>query len=507
MECPLIELRKVSKFFPGVIALNKADLKLYSGEVHGLMGENGAGKSTLIKLLTGAYKPDEGEMLLDGQPLKVNGPKDAMNMGLTAIYQELNVIPKLTVWENIFLGRELRNKKGLLDIPQMKERAKELLQQLRQNIDVDEKVENLGMGHQQMVEICKALVLESRLIIMDEPTSSLSAGETEELLRTARELRDRGMAIVLISHHMDEIFRICDRLTVLRDGCVIQSMLAKDTNTENLIKLMVGRDINQQFPKIVAAKKEELLRIEDFTSEDGSFKDISFSVCGGEVLGFAGLVGAGRTEVMRAIFGADARKTGKVYVKGKEADIRSPKAAISYGIAFLTEDRKGEGLVLSNTVGFNINLSTFEKSKRGLLLNNALLRNKAKNDITQLRIKTPSINTTVRGLSGGNQQKVVIAKWLETNADIFIMDEPTRGLDVGAKLEVYNIINNLVSEGKAVIMVSSELPEVMGMSDRIIVMHEGYMAGEFKRDEVEREAIMMAASGGEQNDRYSNDNG
>lgn len=507
MECPLIELRKVSKFFPGVIALNKADLKLYSGEVHGLMGENGAGKSTLIKLLTGAYKPDEGEMLLDGQPLKVNGPKDAMNMGLTAIYQELNVIPKLTVWENIFLGRELRNKKGLLDIPQMKERAKELLQQLRQNIDVDEKVENLGMGHQQMVEICKALVLESRLIIMDEPTSSLSAGETEELLRTARELRDRGMAIVFISHHMDEIFRICDRLTVLRDGCVIQSMLAKDTNTENLIKLMVGRDINQQFPKIVAAKKEELLRIEDFTSEDGSFKDISFSVCGGEVLGFAGLVGAGRTEVMRAIFGADARKTGKVYVKGKEADIRSPKAAISYGIAFLTEDRKGEGLMLSNTVGFNINLSTFEKSKRGLLLNNALLRNKAKNDITQLRIKTPSINTTVRGLSGGNQQKVVIAKWLETNADIFIMDEPTRGLDVGAKLEVYNIINNLVSEGKAVIMVSSELPEVMGMSDRIIVMHEGYMAGEFKRDEVEREAIMMAASGGEQNDRYSNDNG
>ena len=507
MECPLIELRKVSKFFPGVIALNKADLKLYSGEVHGLMGENGAGKSTLIKLLTGAYKPDEGEMLLDGQPLKVNGPKDAMNMGLTAIYQELNVIPKLTVWENIFLGRELRNKKGLLDIPQMKERAKELLQQLRQNIDVDEKVENLGMGHQQMVEICKALVLESRLIIMDEPTSSLSAGETEELLRTARELRDRGMAIVFISHHMDEIFRICDRLTVLRDGCVIQSMLAKDTNTENLIKLMVGRDINQQFPKIVAAKKEELLRIEDFTSEDGSFKDISFSVCGGEVLGFAGLVGAGRTEVMRAIFGADARKTGKVYVKGKEADIRSPKAAISYGIAFLTEDRKGEGLVLSNTVGFNINLSTFEKSKRGLLLNNALLRNKAKNDITQLRIKTPSINTTVRGLSGGNQQKVVIAKWLETNADIFIMDEPTRGLDVGAKLEVYKIINNLVSEGKAVIMVSSELPEVMGMSDRIIVMHEGYMAGEFKRDEVEREAIMMAASGGEQNDRYSNDNG
>ena len=507
MECPLIELRKVSKFFPGVIALNKADLKLYSGEVHGLMGENGAGKSTLIKLLTGAYKPDEGEMLLDGQPLKVNGPKDAMNMGLTAIYQELNVIPKLTVWENIFLGRELRNKKGLLDIPQMKERAKELLQQLRQNIDVDEKVENLGMGHQQMVEICKALVLESRLIIMDEPTSSLSAGETEELLRTARELRDRGMAIVFISHHMDEIFRICDRLTVLRDGCVIQSMLAKDTNTENLIKLMVGRDINQQFPKIVAAKKEELLRIEDFTSEDGSFKDISFSVCGGEVLGFAGLVGAGRTEVMRAIFGADARKTGKVYVKGKEADIRSPKAAISYGIAFLTEDRKGEGLVLSNTVGFNINLSTFEKSKRGLLLNNALLRNKAKNDITQLRIKTPSINTTVRGLSGGNQQKVVIAKWLETNADIFIMDEPTRGLDVGAKLEVYNIINNLVSEGEAVIMVAAELPEVMGMSDRIIVMHEGYMAGEFKRDEVEREAIMMAASGGEQNDRYSNDNG
>lgn len=496
MAQPLVELKQVSKFFPGVIALDKANLQLFSGEVHGLMGENGAGKSTLIKLLTGAYQPDEGEILLDGRSVHLSSPRSAMDAGLTAIYQELNVIPKLSVWENIFLGRELKNQQGLLDIPAMKEKSRELLERLHQNIDVNENVEKLGMGHQQMVEICKALVLDSRLIIMDEPTSSLSAGEVKELMRTVRELKEHGLSIVFISHHMDEIFQICDRLTVLRDGCVIQSMLACDTYTEHLIKLMVGRDITQQFPKEIALKREELLRVENFSAPDNSFADISFSVYGGEILGFSGLVGAGRTEIMRSLFGVAPLKSGKLYIKGKEVKIRSPKDAIRYGVAFLTEDRKGEGLVLSNTVGFNINLSTFENNKRGVLLSNPLLKQKAKKSIEQLRIKTPSIHTLVRGLSGGNQQKVVIAKWLETNADIFIMDEPTRGLDVGAKLEVYHIMNDLVRQGKAVIMVSSELPEVMGMSDRIIVMHEGRIAGQFDRDEAGRELIMKAASGG-----------
>lgn len=496
MVQPLVELSGISKFFPGVVALDKADLALYPGEVHGLMGENGAGKSTLIKLLTGAYQPDEGTIRINGQTINLDSPRAAMDAGLTAIYQELNVIPKLSVWENIFLGRELKTPQGLLDIPRMKARARELLAQLRQNINVDQKVEELGMGHQQMVEICKALVLDSRLIIMDEPTSSLSEGETKELLRTARELRDRGLAIVFISHHMDEIFRICDRLTVLRDGRVIQSMPASETNTEQLIKLMVGRDIDQQFPKQKAERREEMLRVEGLCAKDGSFEDVSFTLYGGEVLGFSGLVGAGRTETMRAIFGVDPIRSGRLYIRGKETQIRSPKQAIAQGLAFLTEDRKGEGLVLTNTVGFNINLSTFETARRGPLLSEAVVRRRAEENVRQLNIKTPSIQTPVRGLSGGNQQKVVIAKWLETKADIFLMDEPTRGLDVGAKQEVYQIINELVGQGKAVIMVSSELPEILGMSDRILVMHEGRISAEFQCGEATQESIMKAASGG-----------
>lgn len=496
MAQPLVELKGVSKFFPGVIALDKADIQFYAGEVHGLMGENGAGKSTLIKLLTGAYQADEGEIFLDGKPAQLNDPKSAMNAGLTAIYQELNVIPKLSVWENIFLGRELRNRQGLLDIPAMKEKSRQLLARLRQNVDVNEKVENLGMGHQQMVEICKALVVDSRLIIMDEPTSSLSEGEVRELLRTVGDLRQQGMAVVFISHHMDEIFQVCDRLTVLRDGCVIQSMLASECDTDQLIKLMVGRDINHQFPKEAAPLGEEMLRVEHFTAGNGSFRDISFQIRSGEVLGFSGLVGAGRTEVMRAIFGIDPLKNGTLYIQGKETRIHNPRQAIAKGIAFLTEDRKGEGLVLNNTVGFNINLSTFSRTRKGPLLSPALMKEHAQRNIRLLNIKTPSIQTQVRGLSGGNQQKVVIGKWLETNASIFLMDEPTRGLDVGAKQEVYHIINDLVRQGKAVILVSSELPEVLGMSDRIIVMHEGSISAVFERGEATQEKIMKAASGG-----------
>lgn len=492
----LIELREVSKFFPGVVALDRANLTIYSGEVHGLMGENGAGKSTLIKLLTGAYQPDEGEILLDGKRIHLQNPRVAMDAGLTAIYQELNLIPKLTVWENIFLGREKRLAGGILDIAGMKKRAGELLAQLHQSIDVNEQVGNLGMGHQQMVEICKALVLDSRLIIMDEPTSSLSAGEVKELLETTRKLREQGLAIVFISHHMEEIFEVCDRLTVLRDGCVIQSMPAGETDTDHLIRLMVGRDITQQFPKETVIPGEELLRVEGLNAADGAFQDISFSLYAGEVLGFSGLVGAGRTETMRALFGADLVKDGQIYVRGQAVKISSPQEAIRHGIAFLTEDRKGEGLVLSNTVGFNISLSTFRYKRKGLLLDNQKIRKSAETNIQQLHIKTPSVHTLVRGLSGGNQQKVVIAKWLETSVDIFIMDEPTRGLDVGAKLEVYQIINQLTKAGKAVLMVSSELPEVIGMSDRIIVMHEGRIAGEFSREEAGQEVIMKAASGG-----------
>lgn len=496
MDQPLVELKNVTKLFPGVIALDSANIKFYPGEVHGLMGENGAGKSTLIKLLTGAYSPDDGEIFLDGKPIIISNPKMAMNNGLTAIYQELNIIPKLSVWENIFLGRELRNKSGFLNIPAMKQRSKELLADLHQKIDINAAVGTLGMGHQQMVEICKALTLNSKLIIMDEPTSSLSEGEIQELLHTTRKLKQKGMAVVFISHHMDEVFEICDRFTVLRDGQVIETMYTSDTTPDQLVKLMVGRDITQQFPKEETSRGEEMLRVVNLSSAYGKFHDVSLTAYAGEVVGFSGLVGAGRTEFARALFGADPHSKGEVYIKGEKVDIRSPKSAIAHGMGFLTEDRKGEGLVLMNTVEFNISLSTFENGKKGMFLSNVKLQEASKRNIDQLHIKTPSSKTKVRGLSGGNQQKVVIGKWLETNIDIFIMDEPTRGLDVGAKLEVYHIINRLAKEGKLIIMISSELPEVLGMSDRILIMHEGHLVQEYSREEATQENVMKAASGG-----------
>lgn len=496
MEEPLIELKEIKKLFPGVVALDHVNLQIYRGEIHGLLGENGAGKSTLIKILTGAYQPDGGQMFLEGKEIHLSGPQQAIQLGLTAIYQELNVIPLMAVWENIYLGRELKKPNGTLDVAGMKKKSRELIARLHQNIDINSKMEDLGMGQKQMIEICKALSLKSKLIIMDEPTSSLSEGETEELMRITKELREEGLAIIFISHRMNEIFRLCDRVTILRDGQVIKSLMVKDTNNDELIRLMVGRNITQQFPKVQTEPGDVLLEVRHLNSPTNSFRDISFKAKGGEILGFSGLVGAGRTELMRAIFGVDPKSGGDVYVKGKKTNIRNPKNAIDAGIAFITEDRKGEGLILPNSVEFNINLNIFDQDKKGFLLNNKSISRRSEREIDQLDIKTPSKNTAVNGLSGGNQQKVVIAKWLESKADIFIMDEPTRGLDVGAKLEVYNIMNDLVQQGKAVIMVSSEMPEVLGMSDRIIVMHEGEISGEFSHEGVNQEMLMKAATGG-----------
>ena len=493
MECPLIELRKVSKFFPGVIALNKADLKLYSGEVHGLMGENGAGKSTLIKLLTGAYKPDEGEMLLDGQPLKVNGPKDAMNMGLTAIYQELNVIPKLTVWENIFLGRELRNKKGLLDIPQMKERAKELLQQLRQNIDVDEKVENLGMGHQQMVEICKALVLESRLIIMDEPTSSISDKEVAFLFKTMRSLTSKGVGIIYISHKMSELEEICDRVTVMRDGEYVGTEVVKNTTKDALIAMMVGRELTNYYTRDFEEHEEVIMRCEGIS--DGEMaENVSFELRKGEILGFAGLVGAGRSEVMKSIFGLMPKSTGDIYLEGKKVTINSPIDAMKNGIALVPENRKLEGLYLVQSVRFNSTIEVLNEFIKGIFVDNSKEREITQEYIDKMATKTPSQEQAIGNLSGGNQQKVLIGRWLATHPKILILDEPTRGVDVGAKSEIYAIMNKLAKQGMSIIMISSELPEILGMSDRIYIMAHGKMRGCISHKEATQESVMMLAA-------------
>lgn len=496
MAQPFIELKDVSKIFPGVIALDKINIDVYPGEVLGLIGENGAGKSTLIKLLTGAHKHDLGQIFVEGKEVNIQGPKHAMNLGITAIYQELNIVKELSVAENVYLGREIKNKGiPLTNEKEMIRKSAELLRELGQEIDTKLTISKLGMGKQQMVEIAKALSVQTKLLIMDEPTSSLSSKEVKELLRTIKELKQKGIAIIFISHRLDEIMEVCDRVTVMRDGQKVKTLPIEDVNIEELIRLMVGRDLKDQFPKVVCEIGEEALRIENYTSNN-VFNDVSFNVHKGEILGLSGLVGAGRTEVARAIFGVDMINKGVTYINGKKVKIKCPKDAMEHGLAFLTEDRKGQGLVLDNNVDFNMNLASLKKCKSGMLLDPKILKVKTTENIRKLDINPPVNTFTVRKLSGGNQQKVVIAKWLNTNASIYIFDEPTRGIDVGAKVEVYNVMNELVLGGAAVIMISSELPEILGMSDRIIVMHEGKMTGEFTRQEASQEKIMLAASGG-----------
>lgn len=496
MALPFIELKGVSKIFPGVIAIDNIDLDVYPGEILGLVGENGAGKSTLIKLLTGAHRHDLGQVLVEGKEVYIHGPKEAMSLGITAIYQELNIVKYLSVAENVYLGRELKNKGiPLINIKEMREKSAEILSELGQKIDPKLTISKLGMGQQQMVEIAKALSVKTKLLIMDEPTSSLSSKEVKELLRTIKELKQKGIAVIFISHRLDEIMEVCDRVTVMRDGKKVKTLTIQEVTREGLIRLMVGRDLANQFPKVASKIGEEALRIENYTI-DNVFDNVSFKVHRGEILGLSGLVGAGRTEVARAIFGIDMKNKGTTYIYGKKVNIKSPKDAMSLGLAFLTEDRKGQGLVLDNTMAFNMNLASLNKCKTGMLLDPKKLREKTIENIKRLNINPPSDTFVVRKLSGGNQQKVVIAKWLNTHANIFIFDEPTRGIDVGAKVEVYNVMNELVMNGAAVIMISSELPEILGMSDHIIVMHEGKVTGEFKMNDANQENIMKAAAGG-----------
>ncbi|WP_066893423.1 sugar ABC transporter ATP-binding protein [Clostridium nigeriense] len=494
----LLELKKISKYFPGVKALEAIDLDIYPGEVHGIIGENGAGKSTLIKILTGAHSNDEGKIFIEGEEVKINGPRDAMQYGITAIYQELNTIPHLTVAENVFLGRELKTseKRGFLKIKEMREKSKALLNDLGQNIDTASNISKLGIGKQQMVEIAKALSINTKILIMDEPTASLTDREVKELLRTVKELKAKGISVIYISHRLEEVMEICDTITVMRDGKKIETRNRSEVDSiDTLIKLMVGRSLEQQYPKIKVQIGEEALRVENLTKE-GVFKNISFNVRKGEIVAVAGLVGAGRTEVMRTIFGVDSYDSGDIYISGNKVNIKCPRDAMNLGIAFLTEDRKGQGLILDQDINYNVNISSLDKMKKRVLLNITNMKDRAINNIKQLNIKPQKQDFIVGQLSGGNQQKVVIGKWLNTNASIFIIDEPTRGIDVGSKVEVYNVLNELIKKGAAVIMVSSELPEVLGISDRIFVMHEGEMKAEINIEEANQENIMHAATGG-----------
>lgn len=493
----IVELRNCTKTFPGVIALDNMQLTVKSGEILGLIGENGAGKSTLIKVLTGVYQPDQGEIYVGDEQKTFRNPNESAAAGIACVYQELNIEKLLSITDNIFINKWIKGPGGLLDYKTMHKKAREVMASLGQDIDPEKPAGTFGMGVQQMIEIAKAVLIDAKMIIMDEPTSSLGEKEVEQLMQTCRELKARGIGIVFVSHKLEELFDLCDRVTVIRDGQYIDTQEIAAWNHDSLIAAMVGRTLDNLYPKEFGKKGEVALKVEGL-EEGGVLHNVSFEAYSGEILGFAGLVGAGRTETMRAIFGADPIDDGRIYVHGKEVKIKSPTQAIKAGIAFLTEDRKGQGLVLQEAVKNNLILANMKGFSSGLFLNHQKIESTSKDNIEALRIKTPSTDEIAGQLSGGNQQKVVIGKWINTNADIFIFDEPTRGIDVGAKIEVYNVMNRLVKEGKCVIMVSSELPEILGMSDRVIVMRRGQIMGEVERDtdHFNQESLMKAAWGG-----------
>lgn len=493
----VVELRNATKIFPGVKALDKMQLAVKPGEILGLIGENGAGKSTLIKVLTGVHQPDEGEIYVEGKKMSFRNPNESAAAGIACVYQELNIEKLLSITDNIFINKWIKGPAGLLDYKTMHKKAKEVMASLGQDIDPTKAAGTFGMGVQQMIEIAKAVLIDAKMIIMDEPTSSLGEKEVAQLMKTCRELRDRGIGIVFVSHKLEELFELCDRVEVIRDGQYIDTRDISDWTNDSLISAMVGRSLDNLFPKEFGEKGEVALKVEGLT-EGGVLDNVSFEAYNGQVLGFAGLVGAGRTETMRAIFGADPIDSGKIYIHGKETKVKSPAQAIQAGIAFLTEDRKGQGLVLSQTIRMNLTLANMKGFSKGLFMDEKKIVDIGEDNIKTLRIKTPSIDEIVGQLSGGNQQKVVIGKWINTDADIFIFDEPTRGIDVGAKIEVYNVMNRLVKEGKCVIMVSSEMPEILGMSDRVIVMRGGKVMATVDRDSkhFNQESLMKAAWGG-----------
>lgn len=497
VEDVIIEARHVTKKFPGVVALDDINLKIFRGEVHVLLGENGAGKSTFIKLLTGANDCTNGELFLENKPLIISHPTEAYRFGIGVVYQELNLIPDLSVEENLFLTNEpLKNKFfGVINWRETNSNAKKVLKQFHLDVDPHEKVGTLGVGKQQMVEIAKCLVKETKIIILDEPTASLSGSEIDQLVKLIKTLKNEGVTIIFISHKLDEVMAVGDRVTVLRDGKKIDTLAVKDTNKENLVKLMVGRSLSNMYPKIEVEKGQVALEVKNL-SRKKKFSGISFSVHEGEILGIYGVVGAGRSEVARCIFGLDRKDCGDVVVGGRKVDIGSPCDAIKNGIGFLTEDRKNQGLILKNTVEFNTNLVSLPCfAKRGVIKKKQL--NIAADKVSdQLRIKVPNRETLCLSLSGGNQQKVVIAKWISAGLNVFIIDEPTRGIDVGAKAEVYNIICDLVSKGIAVVLISSELEEIISISDRVIVMREGQIVNAFEDSEISEENIVRAAIGG-----------
>ena len=484
-------MRGISKSFPGVKALDNVGFTVNEGEVRALVGENGAGKSTLMKILNGNYKKDEGQILIDGQEVNITNPQVADSLGITIIFQELNLVDDLSIAENIFAGR-LAKGMNLINWRKINQKAKELL--LRIGFDADPKtiVGTLTVAEKQMVEIAKALSRNSRIILMDEPSATLTKKELDALFQIIRDLKAQGIAVIYISHRMEEIFEICETVTVMRDGQIIGTRDVASVSSDELVKMMVGRELDSAFPKRDVKIGEEVMRVENLCRKDRR-QDVSFSLHEGEVLGIAGLVGAGRTEIMRAVFGVDYINKMNVYIRGKKVKIRTPAAAKKHGIAFLTENRKLEGLTLDFSVKANIVSANLKSIRKGGVINKKAENDLADEYIAKTRIKTPTRDQKVGNLSGGNQQKVVVSKWLNSNPDILIMDEPTRGIDVGAKREIYEIINDLVAQGKAVILISSELPEVLGMSDRVLVMKDDAIVAELTGDDINAVEVMRYA--------------
>ena len=493
-DAPVLEMRHIRKTFPGVVALDDVDFELRRGEVHILLGENGAGKSTLMKILSGAYEKSAGQIVLDGAEVEIKNPKHAQTLGISTIYQEFNLIPQLSVGENIFLGREPAQLPGVINQRAIFQEATRALSALGLVLNPRKSVKELRVAEQQMVEVAKALSLDARILIMDEPTAALTEHEIAELFATIRRLKEKGVSIVYISHRMEELFEIGDRVTVLRDGHSVGTYDVSGISKSELIRLMVNRELKELFPKEKATRGAEVLRVEGLSTEN-VLNDISFSLHKGEVLGIAGLLGAGRTELARAIFGLDKVTAGNIFINGVLQKIGSPRTAINSGIGFLTEDRKSQGLVLPLSVERNLCLSSVDKFSKWGVMDTTQEQRAADRYVKELRIKTPSLAQKVVFLSGGNQQKVVLSKWLCSQAEVFIFDEPTRGIDVGAKAEIYQLMNRLTASGVAIIMISSELLEVLGMSDRVLVMRGGRITGEFSAENATQEKILQCALG------------
>jgi inositol transport system ATP-binding protein len=491
---PLLEIEGVVKAFPGVVALDNVAFRLQAGTVHALMGENGAGKSTLMKIIAGIYVPDSGELKVKGRPLKLSGPLDALNNGIAMIHQELNLMPFMTVAENIWIRREPTNRFGFVDHAELRRKTQELFNRLAIDIDPEAEVRGLSIANRQMVEIAKAVSFDSDVLIMDEPTSALTDKEVAHLFRIIRQLREAGKGIVYITHKMNELFEIADEVSVFRDGKYIATKKSSEVTRDDIIRMMVGREITQMFPKEIVPIGEVVLSVKDLGVE-GIFRGVTFDLRAGEILGLAGLVGSGRSNVAEALFGVVPATSGSIAIEGIEVRVDTPAQAMKYGMALLTEDRKDTGCFLILDILANMESAVLSQHyvKFGFVQQERL-RSDCEEMGRKLRVKTPSLDEIIQNLSGGNQQKVLIARWLLTKPKILILDEPTRGIDVGAKAEIHRLVTQLAGQGVAVLMISSEMPEVLGMSDRVMVMHEGRMTGIVERKDADQVRIMELAS-------------